>query len=66
MKKRDKFDYILVETSGMADPGPVAGEFWVDEELESPLRLDGIVVVVDVKHILRHLVCDSSAFVRFL
>ena len=37
------FDYVLVETTGMADPGPVAESFWLDAELESPLRLDGIV-----------------------
>lgn len=32
---RHKFDYILVETTGLADPGPVAAAFWLDEELES-------------------------------
>ncbi len=32
---RDKFDYILVETTGMANPGPIASLFWVDDELES-------------------------------
>ena len=39
----------------MADPGPVASCLWVDDELESQLRLDGIVTVVDAKHIDRHL-----------
>lgn len=56
MERRDKFDYILVETSGLADPGPVASAFWVDEALQSPLQLDGIITVVDVKHIKQHLV----------
>jgi G3E family GTPase len=55
MKRRDKFDYILVETTGLADPGPVAQTFFSDEELKANFRLDGIVTVVDSKHILLHL-----------
>lgn len=42
-----RFDHIVIEASGLADPGPVAAAFWVDEELESMLRLDGIITVVD-------------------
>jgi hypothetical protein len=42
MKRRDKFDYILVETTGMADPGPVAQTFFVDDEMKQKLKLDGI------------------------
>ena len=38
-----KLDAIIIETTGMADPGPVAESLWLDEALESPLRLDGIV-----------------------
>ncbi len=45
MKRRDRFDYILVETTGMADPGPVAQTFFVDEEVKENFRLDGIVTV---------------------
>ncbi len=59
MKRRDKFDYILVETTGLADPGPVAQTFFSDEELKANFRLDGIVTVIDSKHILLHL--DDSA-----
>lgn len=55
MKRRDKFDYILVETTGMADPGPVAQTFFVDDEMQSRLRLDGIVTVVDAKHVWQHI-----------
>ena len=55
MKRRDRFDYILVETTGMADPGPVAQTFFVDDEMQARLRLDGIVTVVDCKHLLQHL-----------
>lgn len=55
LERKDKFDYILVETTGLANPGPVASTFWVDDELDSHIFLDGVVTVVDVKHILRHL-----------
>lgn len=62
MKRRDRFDYVLIETTGMADPGPVAQTFYVDDELQERLRLDGIVTLVDAKHVWRHF--DSSAEVR--
>ncbi|XP_065600280.1 zinc-regulated GTPase metalloprotein activator 1A-like isoform X1 [Cyrtonyx montezumae] len=55
MQKRGKFDYILLETTGLADPGAVASVFWVDSELGSDVYLDGIVSVVDAKHGLQHL-----------
>jgi len=50
MEKKGKFDYILLETTGLADPGPVASIFWLDEELGSDIYLDGIVTLVDAKH----------------
>ncbi len=50
MKRRDKFDAILVETTGLADPGPVAQTFFADDEVRANTRLDGIVTVVDSKH----------------
>ena len=48
MKKKGKFDYILLETTGLADPAPVAGMFWLDEELGSEVRgrLKNYVVAV--------------------
>jgi G3E family GTPase len=55
LKRRDKFDYILIETTGLADPGPVAQTFVMDDHLREHLRLDGIVTLVDAKHIDRHL-----------
>jgi G3E family GTPase len=55
MKRRDKFDYILVETTGMADPGPVAQTFFVDDEMQTKLRLDGIVTLVDARHVWQHI-----------
>src|SRR5471030_1885511 len=54
MKRRDKFDYILVETTGLADPGPVAQTFFADDEIAAKTRLDGIVTLVDAKHIGLH------------
>jgi G3E family GTPase len=55
MKRRDRFDYVLVETTGMADPGPVAQTFFVDDDVKSSTRLDGIVTMVDAKHIWEHI-----------
>jgi len=55
MKRRDRFDYIMIETTGLADPGPVAQTFYMDAEIERFLRLDGIVTVVDAKHIWEHI-----------
>jgi G3E family GTPase len=55
MKRRDKFDQILVETTGMADPGPVAQTFFVDEDVRELFALDGIITLVDAKHVLLHL-----------
>lgn len=62
MRRRDRFDHVIVETTGMADPGPVSQTFFVDEELRNAFRLDGVVTVVDAKHVLQHL--DNTAEVR--
>lgn len=42
---------ILIETTGMADPGPVVQTFYVDEKIQTAFRMDGIVTMVDAKHI---------------
>ncbi|CAH0490017.1 unnamed protein product [Peronospora farinosa] len=55
LERRDRFDYILVETTGMADPGKVASIFWVDNELDGRIILDGIVTVVDAPRLEFHL-----------
>ena len=59
MKRRDKFDYILVETTGMADPGPVAQTFFMDDEIQRSTKLDGIVTLVDAKHVHQHWDADE-------
>ena len=55
MKRRDRFDYIMIETTGMADPGPVAQTFYVDDDMQRKLHLDAIVTLVDAKHIWEHI-----------
>ncbi|KAM5348106.1 hypothetical protein ACJ41O_007930 [Fusarium nematophilum] len=55
MAKKGAFDYILLETTGLADPGNLAPLFWVDDGLGSTIYLDGIVTLVDAKNILRSL-----------
>ena len=49
MKRRGKFDAIIVETTGLADPAPVAQTFFVDQEVQDTARLDAVVTVADAK-----------------
>ena len=62
MKRRERFDYIMIETTGMADPGPVAQTFFMDDEIQTALSLDGIVTLVDAKHVWDHI--DDSDEVK--
>jgi G3E family GTPase len=55
MRRRDRFDHVLIETTGLADPGPVIQTFFVDDELRDQLALDGVVTVIDAKHAHLHL-----------
>lgn len=55
LKRRDRFDYIIVETTGMADPGPVAQTFFLDDDFKKQFLLDAIVTLVDARHIEKHL-----------
>ncbi|MBA3020368.1 GTP-binding protein [Propionicimonas sp.] len=55
MRRRDRFDRIVIETTGLADPAPVAQTFFMDDELAEQLRLDAIVTLVDAAHITAHL-----------
>jgi len=50
MTRRDKFDRIVLETTGLANPGPVAQTFFVDEAMRDKFALDGIVTLVDARH----------------
>jgi len=55
MRRKDDFDQILIETTGLADPAPVAQTFFVDDEVRDQLRLDAIVTLVDARHVVQHL-----------
>ncbi len=49
------FDGVLIETTGLADPAPVAQTFFVDDDIVSKYKLDGIITVADAKHVIQHL-----------
>ena len=51
MRRKGRFDGIIVETTGLADPAPVAQTFFADEDVKRATRLDAIVTVVDAKHL---------------
>ncbi|MPZ38645.1 MAG: GTP-binding protein [Rhizobiales bacterium] len=52
MRRKSTFDGILVETTGLADPAPVAQTFFVDEDVRRKTKLDAIVTLVDAKHLI--------------
>lgn len=54
MKRVDKFDGLIIETTGLADPAPVAQTFFVDDDVRKKTKLDAIVTVVDARHFLDH------------
>lgn len=51
MKRKGKFDAIIVETTGLADPAPVAQTFFVDDDVRARTELDSVTTVVDAKHL---------------
>ena len=55
LKRRDRFDHVLIETTGMADPGPVVQTFFLDDELKTQFVVDAILTVVDARHFEQHL-----------
>ena len=54
LQQRDRFEQIVIETTGLADPAPVIQSFFVDEVLYKQTELDAVVTVVDAKYILNH------------
>ncbi|WP_427162334.1 CobW family GTP-binding protein [Aliinostoc sp. HNIBRCY26] len=60
MKRRDKFDHLVIETTGLADPAPVIQTFFVDEDMQGQMSLDAVVTVVDAKHIWQHWDADEA------
>lgn len=61
LKRKDKLDGILIETTGLANPAPVAQTFFTDDEMKQAFRLDAIVTVVDAKHVIQHLSADDES-----
>jgi G3E family GTPase len=61
LKRKDRLDGILIETTGLANPSPVAQTFFTDDEMRRNFRLDGIVTVVDAKHVGTHLDSDDES-----
>ena len=61
MRRKGGFDAIIVETTGLADPGPVAQTFFVDEDVKAKTKLDSITTVVDAKHIALRLADSREA-----
>jgi len=55
LARKDRFDGILIETTGMADPSPVVQTFILDVELNAAVEVDGVITVVDAKHVVQHL-----------
>jgi G3E family GTPase len=55
MKRKGKFDAIIVETTGLADPAPVAQTFFVDADVQDAARLDAVVTVADAKWLTERL-----------
>lgn len=60
MKRRDKFDHLVIETTGLADPAPVIQTFFMDEDVQTQTILDAVVTVVDAKHIAQHWDADEA------
>ncbi|HUZ64332.1 MAG TPA: GTP-binding protein [Acetobacteraceae bacterium] len=61
MKRQGRFDGIIIETTGLANPAPVAQTFFVDEGVRAKARLDAIVTVVDAKHLPARLADSAEA-----
>jgi G3E family GTPase len=61
MKRKGRFDAIIVETTGLAKPAPVAQTFFVDEDVKAKTKLDAIVTVADAKHLPLQLVDAPEA-----
>ncbi|RAL41578.1 hypothetical protein DM860_013112 [Cuscuta australis] len=61
--KRDQFDHIVIETTGLAKPGPVIETFCSDELVSRRVKLDGVVTLVDSKHAMQHLLEIKPRFV---
>lgn len=64
MERRGRFDHILLETTGVADPGPIASMFWLDDALAAHIQIDGVVAVVDAGNVARTLEDEPAMAVQ--
>jgi G3E family GTPase len=60
MKRRNKFDHLVIETTGLADPAPVIQTFFMDDDVKLQTNLDAVVTVVDAQHIHHHWDADEA------
>ncbi|XP_015894959.3 uncharacterized protein LOC107428882 isoform X2 [Ziziphus jujuba] len=51
VQRKERLDHILLETTGLANPAPLASVLWLDDQLESAVKLDSIITVVDAKNL---------------
>src|SRR5580698_2518927 len=61
VKRKDRFDRILIETSGLADPAPVVQTFFIDDEIRQRTRLDSVICVADAVHLQARLADSREA-----
>jgi G3E family GTPase len=64
--KRDKFDHVVIETTGLANPAPIIQTFYLEPALQDACRLDGVVTLVDAKHVELHLADKRCAHAQQL
>lgn len=64
VQMKERLDHILLETTGLANPAPLASVLWLDDQLESAVKLDSIITVVDAKNLHYQLneLQNSSSF----
>ena len=55
LRRKDRFDAILIETTGLADPAPVVQTFFADDEIKEATSLDALITVVDARHLAQHI-----------
>lgn len=60
LEKQDKFDHLVIETTGLADPAPVIQSFFADGTMRTKTQLDAVITVVDSKHIWEHWESDEA------
>lgn len=55
VQRKERLDHILLETTGLANPAPLASVLWLDDQLESAVKLDSIITVVDAKNLRKQI-----------